>query len=131
MSLAHGSCNPEIRVLIPLSVKSGRSLVFCRNSSCVVDDLQFVLEHQCPPTAVGAIENQVVVSSHNASEEKPLNAFRFEFAGQIHGNGQIGLVETCQPHRFAGLRRSESGKVQYSLQLCGHGEHFRQIVPEL
>lgn len=42
------------------------SLVFCSNSFCLFDDLQFVLERQRPPTAVGAIDNQIVITSDRA-----------------------------------------------------------------
>jgi hypothetical protein len=72
---------------VPFSVISGRSLGFCGNSFCLVDDLQFVLERQRPPTAVGAIDNQIVITSHGAWEKKPLNSHRFEFAGEFHGIG--------------------------------------------
>jgi len=102
--------------------------VFCGNSLRLVDDLLFVSERKCPPTAIGAIDNKVVVTTHDAREKERLNALRFEFAGQFHGRGQIGLVETCQSHRFAGLGRSESGQVQRTLQVYSHGIHDARIL---
>ena len=63
------------------------SLVSCGNSLRLVDDSLFVLERQHPPTAIGAIDNKIVVTTHDAREKKPLNALRFEFAGQFHGSG--------------------------------------------
>ena len=50
----------------------------------LVDDLFFVLECQRPMAAVGPIDHQMVLTSHNAWEKKPLNALRFEFTGQFH-----------------------------------------------
>ena len=78
--------------------------------------------------AVGAIDHQIVVTSHDAWEKEPLNALRFEFMGQFHGISQISVVETCQSHRLAGLRRSESGQVQRTLQVYSHGVHDARIL---
>jgi hypothetical protein len=55
------------------------------------DDLLFILEEKRPLATIGGVGNQNAVTSHDAWEYEPLNAFRFESTRQFHGSGQIGL----------------------------------------
>lgn len=67
-----------------------RILVLCGNSLCLDDDLLFIFEPERSAAAIGAIEDQIVVASHDARKEKPMDAgsnrpIRFH----------LSLIENC------------------------------------
>ena len=72
------------------------SSVFGGNSFRLVDDLLFILQSQRLGAAVGEIDDQIVVPSHDAWEEKSLYALGFELVGKIHihGSSQIMFGES-------------------------------------
>ena len=88
----------------------------------LVDDCLLILEYQCLSAAIGTIDDQILVPSHNTRKKKPLNPHRFEFSGQLYadpekiskcelprkGSFQIGAQET-------GLAILTSGRSTYRL----------------
>lgn len=69
-------------LVIALGVESPiASSVFGGNSFRLVDDLLFILQSQRLGAAVGEIDDQIVVPSHDARKEKSLYALGFEFLG--------------------------------------------------
>ena len=69
-------------LVIALSVESPiSSSVFGGNSFRLVDDLLLILQSQRLGAAVGEIDDQICIPSHDAREEKSLYALGFELVG--------------------------------------------------
>ena len=63
--------------------------MLCSDALCLIDNLLLILDRQGLATAIGSIDDQIVIAPYNAGKEKPLYPFCFQLAGQVHRRSQI------------------------------------------